>query len=223
MAHPSNVSTRRNFVDEAGRRARRQLDEVVRDLRSARHAAGLSQATVARAIGISRSLLAAWERSEGLAAPLQLARWGAVVGLDIPFRAHAAGSPLRDAAQLRILQRARLAIGNAWRWRTEVPVSDNPLDRRAVDAVLQGTAGRIGLEVVSRLTDAQAQVRGIVLKQQASGIDRMILVLAETRHNRAALAAAAPTVMPAFPLSTRGVLAALRVGRLPESNGVMLI
>jgi transcriptional regulator with XRE-family HTH domain len=217
------VSTRRNLVDEAARRARRQLDEVIGDLRAARLAAGLSQATVGRALGISRSLLAAWERSEGLASPLQLARWGAVVGLDIPIRAHTAGSPLRDAAQLRILGRAQSAIGSAWGWRTEVPVSADPLDRRAIDAVLQGDAGRIGLEVVSRLTDAQAQVRAIVLKQQASGIDRMILVLAETRHNREALAAAASTVMAAFPLSTRGVLVALRAGRIPDANGVMLI
>jgi hypothetical protein len=51
----------------------------------------------------------------------------------------------------------------------------------------------------------------------------MVLVLADTRHNRSALVAAAPTVLPAFPLRTRGVLAALRAGRLPQANGVMLI
>jgi transcriptional regulator with XRE-family HTH domain len=217
------MSTRRNLVDEARRRARRQLDELTRDLRSARFAAGLSQAAVGRALGVSRSLLAGWERGELLASPLQLAGWGAVVGLDVAIRAHAAGTPLRDAAQLRILARAHRAIGDRWRWHSEVPVSRDPLDRRAIDAVLQGPPGRVGLEVISRLTDAQAQIRVVVLKQQAGGIERMVLVLADTRHNRSVLVAAAPTVVPAFPLGTRGVLAALREGRLPQANGVILM
>jgi transcriptional regulator with XRE-family HTH domain len=217
------MSTRRNLVDEARRRARRQLDDVIRDLRNARLAAGLSQAAVGYALGISRSLLAGWERGELLASPLQLAGWGAVVGLDVPIRAHAAGSPLRDVAQLRILERAHLVIGDGWDWQTEVPVSSDPLDRRAVDVVLRGPGGSVGLEVISRLTDAQGQIRAVVLKQQVSRIERMVLVLADTRHNRNALMVAAPTVVPAFPLRTRAVLVGLRAGRLPRANGVILI
>jgi transcriptional regulator with XRE-family HTH domain len=217
------MPVRNTQVDEADRRARWQLSEVLRTLRAARHAAGLSQATVGSVLRNSHQLVSEWERGRQVPDPIQLARWGAVVGLDVPIRAFPAGSPLRDVAQLKLIARARTAIGGRWTWRTEVPVSSDPLDRRAVDAVLQGAAGRVGLEVISRLTDAQGQVRAILLKQQASGIDRMILVLAETRHNRAALAAAGPTVMPAFPLTTRGVLGALRAGRIPEANGVILI
>ncbi|HYM53042.1 MAG TPA: helix-turn-helix transcriptional regulator, partial [Candidatus Dormibacteraeota bacterium] len=53
------VHTKR--VDEASRRARRQLDQLFRDLREARQAAGLSQAAVAGALGRSRPLIAHWE------------------------------------------------------------------------------------------------------------------------------------------------------------------
>jgi hypothetical protein len=92
-----------------------------------------------------------------------------------------------------------------------------------VDAVISGTAGSVGLEAISRLTDAQAQVRSVLLKQEALGLDRMILVLADSRHNRAAVRDAAPTLVPAFGLTTRDLLRALRGGLLPSANGVMFV
>lgn len=209
-----------NRVDEASRRAHRQLQELLRDLRAAREAAGLSQAAVAGAIGRSRALIAHWERGTVSPDPLQLARWGAAVGLDVPIRAFPAGSPLRDAGQLRLIARARVAIGEGWRWRTEVPVSDDPRDRRAFDVVLMSAAGRIGLEAITRLIDAQAQVRAVILKQEAAELERMVLVLANTRHNRAAVADAAPTLAAAFPTSPRDVQRTLRNGQLPTANGL---
>jgi hypothetical protein len=134
-----------------------------------------------------------------------------------------AGSPLRDAAQLRLLARAQVAIGEAWTWRTEVPVSRDLHDRRAFDAVLSSAAGRVGLEAITRLTDAQARVRVVTLKQEAARLERMVLVIAQTRHNRAALADAAPTLRSAFPAGTREGLRALRAGQLPPVNGILLI
>jgi hypothetical protein len=154
---------------------------------------------------------------------MQLARWGAVVGLDVTLRAYAGGSPLRDAGQLRILLRARATIGEEWGWQTEVPVSANPLDRRAFDAVLRRGEIRIGLEVISRLTDAQGQARAAMLKQRAAGLDGMVLVIARTRHNRAAFQQASATLVPAFPLDSRKLALALRAGRMPGANGVLLV
>jgi hypothetical protein len=154
--------------------------------------------------------------------PVRLAAWGAVVGFDVSLRAYPAGSPMRDAAQLRLIQRARASIGQGWTWRTEVPVTADPSDRRAFDAVLSNAAGRIGLEAITRLTDAQAQIRAVILKQEAARLDRMVLVLAYTRHNRAALIDAAPTLLPAFPIGVRQTMRALRAGHLPSANGVIL-
>jgi hypothetical protein len=155
---------------------------------------------------------------------LSLARWGAAVGLDVPLRGYPGPSPMRDAAQLRIISRARRVIGGRWTWATEVPVSSDPRDRRAVDAVLSHDGVHIGLEVISRLTDAQAQVRAALLKQAAAGLDHMVLVLADTRHNRRAVATAAdPTLRPAFPLDSRATLGSLRRDRLPRANGVVLV
>jgi transcriptional regulator with XRE-family HTH domain len=221
--HPEPMPIRMNRVDQAGRRARRQLDELVRDLRAARETAGLSQAAVGAALGRSRPLVAHWEIGHVHPGPVELARWGAVVGLDVSIRGFAAGSPLRDAGQLRLLARGRAAIGEVWTWRTEVPVSSDPSDRRAFDAVLLSPAGRIGLEAVTRLTDAQAQVRALTLKQEAAGLERMVFLLAGTHYNRVAIRDAAPTLAAAFPARPREVLRALRAGELPPANGIILV
>jgi transcriptional regulator with XRE-family HTH domain len=217
------VPSRSSPVHEATQRARQQLGELVRELRTARMMAGLSQAAVARAIGRSRELVADWEKGRWSPGVLDLVRWGAVLGLEVPIRGYPSGSPLRDAGQLRALRRTRERIGDTWRWRTEVPVSTNPIELRAVDAVISRGSAAIGLEVITRLVDAQAQVRRALLKQEAARLDRMVLVLTDTRHNRAALAGAGPTLEPAFPLAPRDVLPPLRAGRVPPANGRILV
>src|SRR5437773_6955349 len=150
------MGVRRTAIDEAGRQARRHLDEALRDLRNARLAAGVSQGEVARALRVSRQQVTRWERGASARYFVQLARWGASVGLDVSVRTFAGGSPLRDAGQLRVLGRARAAIGERWTWRTEVPVSNHPLERRAFDAVISAEGLRVGIEIITRLTDAQA-------------------------------------------------------------------
>lgn len=210
-------------IVEAERRARQQLTTVLGDLRNARRAAGLSQHAVAGSAGWSRQLIGAFERGRIEPTPGQLARWGAIVGLDVSIRAFVTGSPLRDAGQLRLLERFREVIGPAWAWRTEVPVSAEPRDRRAFDAVLTRHPLRVGVEAITRLVDAQGQARAATLKQEASGVDRVVLVLADTRHNRDAARSAAPTLAPSFPLPGPMLLAAVRSGRLPPANAVVFV
>ena len=79
------------------------------------------------------------------------------------------------------------------------------------------------MECITRLTDAQGQVRSILLKQAAAHLSRVVLVLSDTRHNRSAVRSAAPTLDPAFPLSQRSLIRALDAGRLPDANGLVLL
>jgi hypothetical protein len=153
--------------------------------------------------------------------PVQLGRWAAVVGMDVGLRAFPAGSPMRDAGQLRLLDRFRRLIGDAWTWRTEVPVSADHRDRRAIDAVLARERVRVGIEAVTRLVDAQGQARPILLKQEASGIGVFVLVLADSRLKRGAVAYGAPTLSPTFPCPPRSALAALRDGQPPTANAIV--
>jgi transcriptional regulator with XRE-family HTH domain len=199
------------------------MENVVRELLNARQAAGLSQVAVGRVIGVSHQQISRWETDKETPAHIHLGMWGSVVGLDVRLHAYRAGSPMRDAGQLRVVERARREIGEKWTWRTEVPVTTHPLDRRAIDAVIRRGEIRIGLEVITRLTDVQAQVRSATLKQAAAGLDGMILVLADTHHNRLAVRDAAATLDPAFPLRSREAMADLRAGRRPTGNAVIFI
>lgn len=215
---------RRDPVEEATRRARQHVEHVLADIRDARRNAGISQAAMAAHVGCSRQLIGAIEKRqlEDIGC-IQLAQIAAVVGLDVPIRAFPAGSALRDAAQLRLLERFRVIVGDSWTWRTEVPVSANPLDRRAIDAVMIRQPHRIGVEAVTRILDAQAQIRPILLKQEVAGLHRMVLLLADTRHNRVALVHGAPTLKPAFPVPHRAFMRELKAGRLPIANGIVLV
>ena len=218
------MATRRDPVVEAARRARQHLSQSVTSIRDARRNAGISQDAVAAAIGCSRQLVGAIE-SETLddVGCIQLARLAAVVGLDVSVRTFPGGSVLRDAGQLRLLDRFRASVGELWTWRTEVPVTNDPLDRRAIDAILVRPPHRVGVEAVTRLLDAQGQVRVILLKQQAAGLECTVIALANTRHNRHAVVEAEPSLRPAFPLDSRWVLQELRAGRVPPANGVVLV
>jgi hypothetical protein len=104
-----------------------------------------------------------------------------------------------------------------------VPVSADPHDRRAMDAVLLNGQAKVGVEAVTRLVDAQAQTRPIMLKQEASGIPVLVLVLADSRLNRMAVVAGASTLAPAFPCSARSALGALRRGVAPAANAIVLV
>lgn len=218
------MATRRDPIGEAARRAQHQLREALSDGRDARVAHGLPQAAVAGAMRCSRQAIGALERGRlDDVGVIQLARYCAAVGLDLSLRTFANGSPLRDAGQLRLIERLRRTVGDAWTWRTEVPVTADPRDLRAIDALLANGPRRVGVEAVSRLTDTQGQVRPIVLKQEAAGLACMVLVLADTRTHRRAVEVGAPTLQPAFPMDPRGLLAELRAGRQPPANGLILI
>jgi len=209
---------RHSRFDEARARTARRLQAVIADLVHARRKASLSQGIVAAAIGVSRSALAAWEQRRVEPTYTQLCRWAVVVGLDVSLGTYPAGDPLRDVGQLRVLERFGQLLGEGWEWRTEVPVSADPRDRRAFDAVIRGDRGRAAVEAIVRLADVQGQIRPIISKQTASGVGCVVLVLADTRQNRLAAASGASTLEPAFPIGPRQALAALRAGVVPDRN-----
>ena len=79
------------------------------------------------------------------------------------------------------------------------------------------------IEAFTRLADAQAQFRALLIKARDMGLDRIVIVVADTHANRAALTVAADVVAANFPISTRSTLAALRAGRDPGANGIAFI
>jgi hypothetical protein len=78
-------------------------------------------------------------------------------------------------------------------------------------------------EFESRLVDVQAQTRRIQLKLRDAGLTSVLLVLPDTRANRAAMAAGGPSLLADFPISPRVALARLAAGRHPGGSSIIRI
>jgi hypothetical protein len=96
-------------------------------------------------------------------------------------------------------------------------------DRRAWDAVISGVGFRIGVEAETRIRDVQELLRRIALKKRDGGVDRVILLVADTRANRATLRAFDAVLKSSFPVSSRDALAALGSGRDPGGDAIVIL
>jgi hypothetical protein len=146
----------------------------------------------------------------------------AMLGLDIPLRAYPNGDAVRDAAQLALLARFRAQLPANVRHRTEVPLGIGG-DRRAWDEVVQAVDWSLAVEAETRIRDVQALNRRIALKCRDGGVDRVLLLVADTRHNRHVLRLAADEFAAAFPIRGRDALEALLAGRRPAGSSVVLL
>lgn len=209
-------------LDEAKRRAdqlRRQLGD---ELRQARIRSGLSQRAVAKALGISAATISRVERALVLNLTItHLARHASAVGMVVRADVLPAGAPIRDAGQLKVVNRLEPHVGAPFVWIIEMPVG--PHDLRAFDAGAIAPGCRIGFDVWSRVRDVQGQARASRRKQLDAGLDRLILVFGDTWTNRRAVSDAGEALRRAFPLTSRRVLGALRAGRDPGGDGIIFI
>lgn len=208
---------------QRGARRARQLERVTATgLLTARRGAGLSLREVGRLLHVSHDRIARAEQALPGALTIDLAaRMAAVTGLQLSVSLHPDGDPVRDAAHLALLERFLRRLPTTVRWRTEVPI---PIagDRRSVDGVIDGHTWQAMVEAETRIDDIQAVERRVSAKQRDTGIDRAILLLSDTRHNRRVLADV-PALGSRFPLSTRACLAALRAGRPPTHDAIVIL
>jgi transcriptional regulator with XRE-family HTH domain len=201
--------------------ARRLRTTLGLEIRAARIAAGLSLRDVGRSVGLHHTLAGRIERGLYPAVTLtQLACLCAAVGLDFSARAYVGGDPIRDAGHVRLLQRLRANLHPSLGWQTEVPLPARG-DQRAWDAVVSRGSNRMGVEAETVLSDVQAQTRRAMLKQRDGGLHPLVILVADTRHNRDSLAECRESLREAFPLDTRRILHDLRAGKIPERNGIL--
>jgi len=95
-------------------------------------------------------------------------------------------------------------------------------DRRSADAVISGPGFEILVEAETRLDDVQALERSIAGKQRDLGIDRVILLVADTRHNREVINRVGE-LRRRFPLATRTCVLALARGRDPGGDALVIL
>lgn len=214
---------RPNAVERGHARGLDLTAQLRRELRTARIDRGLSQDRVAAAIGVDRSWISRIERGDlrdvGIVA---MAEMLAAVGLELSMRAYPSGSPLRDRAHAALLDRLRLRLHRSLGWSTEVPLPI-PGDLRAWDALIRGQAWRCGVEAETRPTDLQALERRLGLKQRDGGVDFLILLLLDSRHNRGLVREHADGLHERYPVAGTRALELLSAGVSPGGNAIILL
>jgi transcriptional regulator with XRE-family HTH domain len=194
--------------------------------RLTRIAAGLSLRACADASGVSHQQLLRFEHGTLRRVIVEdMGAWFAVLGLDLSMKTYPAGDPIRDRAQLALLERLRVRLHPTLRWRTEVPLPIES-DLRAWDAEIRGRdprPWRARVEAETRIADGQALERRLALKLRDDPDGHLILLVSDTRSNRLALRALGPGLRAMVPLDSRPILSALGDGREPPASGVVVI
>lgn len=220
------MGTRERPPDRGRWRARAAVRGIANDHRLARVGAGLSLRDAAAASGTSHTQLWRFEHGElERVSVTELGAWCAVVGLDLAIRTYPAGDPIRDRAQLALLERFRARLHPGLGWRTEVPLPISG-DRRAWDAEVAGRLPerwRARIEAETRIADGQAVGRRINLKLRDDPEGHLILLVSDTRANRAAIRSIGEGLRALAPLGTREILAALAAGRDPGGSGIVVL
>ena len=216
------VVVRESAAERGARRGRQLRSRTSRELDDAGRAAGLSLREVARRLRVSPDTVARALRGESGALRIDLtAEIAAVLGLQLSVGLHPDGEPVRDRGHLALLGRLHGRLPPGLQWRTEVPV---PLtgDRRSADAVITGVGFEILVEAETHLDDIQALERAIAAKARDMGLKRAMLLVADTRHNRAVINDT-EELERRFPIGTRRCLAALAQRRDPGGDALAIL
>ncbi len=195
-------------IDRALRASEQVRRRLGAEIRQARLEHDLSQATAARGAGLAPSSWSRLERGAARSVPLEdIFRAAAAVGLVFKAQVYPGGEPLRDSPQLAVLERLRVRLHKDARWGTEVPLP-NPGDLRAWDALIRLGDVPIGVEAETRGRDSQ---------------DHVVLLMADTRHNRSFLRAAGEGFLRDFPIPGHIALARLAAGEDPGGSSIILL
>ena len=217
------MARRHRATIEGQRLARRLQAQLGEEIRIARNNAGLGQRDAAEAAGMSHAQFGRIER--GALATLsfdQACRAGFAVGLRYTGRLYTEGDPVRDAGQLRLLERFVALLPSLARVDREAPFPV-PGDRRAWDALVTLDGRRAGCEAETHLRDIQALERRMALKLRDGAVDILVLVVSDTVHNRRVLDEHRHALRELLPLDGLQVRRSLRDARLPSASALILV
>ena len=78
------------------------------------------------------------------------------------------------------------------------------------------------VEAETRIADIQALARRIRAKSRDLRLEKVVLLVADTRHNRQVISLH-PELRASFPLTSRACLAALGAGRQQEADALVIL
>ncbi len=208
-------SISRRAIHEGDRQLRRTCIRAGEEFREIRLRAGVSQAAVARAIGVTRSVMCRMEQGDPDVAPRIRARAAAVLGANLRFAVYPDGAPLiHDAAHAKLVEAVLELRHPRWRATVESPVPGP--GRRSSDLRFEHGSDTVLFEVESRVRALEAIIREGAEKRiavaETVGPDRrvhVVLVLPPTRHHRSLVLAHPRIISTAFPASHEALIRAL--------------
>lgn len=200
------------------------LRRLVGELRLARQAAGVSQEALAKELGCAQSEVSRLERFEFGAVPLvRLSETASLLGLQLSAGLHPFGDAVRDAGQQRAAGRFVQHVAAPPYVIFREALLPLPGDRRAWDLLLRLGTLRIGVEVETRIRDVQVLVRRIRERERDGGVDEIVIVLADTAHNRRTVGQLREALGPRYATRSGLILAALRAGAALPGSGIILV
>ena len=186
---------------------------------------GLTVTAAARRAGVAPETQRRVEAGDPVESLMTMCRVAGPLGLKVWGRGFPAATPsLRDTGQLVIADQIRTLLHPAARCQLEHGLGNG----RAIDMVVYGADEILAIEIERLLADLQAQYRSadakrIELAQAHQRPVRLVLVIADTRRNRAAAAEHARLVRAMLPATPREILGVLRRGGVLGRDGLLWV
>jgi hypothetical protein len=153
----------------------------------------------------------------------RLCEIGSVLGLELSGGWHPAGDAVRDRGHQAVKRRFIPLVAAPPYGLTQEAPFPNIGDLRSWDLLLRLDQQRVGVEFETHVRDIQACVRRIRARERSGGVDLIILVLADTAHNRRIIDELRQALGPDFATSRSAITAALGSGRPVPGSGVVLV
>lgn len=222
LARPRRIVER-----EAARLARLDANRLAEELRELRLGLNVSQAAVARVVGVSQSVISDLERGEPTVGLGVRRRAAIALGADLRVAVYPGAAPMiHDAAHARIIE--RLLKGRHRRWRANVEARVPGPGRSSTDVRLSDARTIVLIEVETHVRRWEAIVRRSfenrdrVREAAPPGTSAfVVLCLPPTRHHRQLVAQLDEYVRAAFPTPPDQVRRAFEEGIDWPGDGIL--
>ena len=218
---------RQTRLERGRRRGEVLVARMLREMRDVRVAAGLTHDEIAKVIGVARSNVTRLEAGKTSDVGIvRLSEMASVLGYEISVGLHPIGDPVRDKGQLACGRRFEALLSDRWRV-TDETLLPGAGERRAWDKLLRLINATppyvVGVDIESRAWDVQAIVRRTRGRERDGHVDAILLVLADTAHNRRIVDELRSALGPEYATSPRSLMAGLRKGGRLTGCGLILI
>jgi transcriptional regulator with XRE-family HTH domain len=194
-------------INDGDRQLRRTSIRFGEETREIRLRAGVSQAALARAIGVSRSVICRLEQGDPDVSARIRSRAAAALGSDFRIAVYPSGAPLiHDAAHARIVEAILHRCHATWHPIVEAPMPGP--GRRSTDIRLDRRGDIVLMEVETHVRALEAIIReGAEKRVAVAGASlvarriHVVLALPSTRHHRSIVSAHPGIVATAFPVA----------------------